>query len=104
MQEEKENSNNLMRYMSNPRAFTIRKWFYELLKVKYASHDEIIERVSSVLITEKDVENFGKLIGQVYEIGYVKAVDDYRKQIEEMGLKVSIVTPSPSSPKSPETK
>jgi hypothetical protein len=81
--------------MSNPRAFTLRKWFYELLKINYASHDTIIERVSSSLVTERDIEDFGKLIGQVYETGYRKAVDDYRKQIEDMGLKVSVVAPTP---------
>lgn len=83
--------------MSNPRAFTLRKWFYELLKIDYVAHDTIIERISSALVTERDVEDFGKLIGQVYEKGYRKAVDDYRKQVEDMGLKVSIVAP-PSTP------
>lgn len=95
MQEEQQpqKENNFIRYMSNPRAFTLRKWFYELLKIDYMAHDTIIERVSTSLVTEKDIEDFGKLIGQIYEKGYRKAVDDYRKQIEDMGLKVSIVAP-----------
>lgn len=79
--------------MANPKAFTIKKWFYELLKLNYASHDQIIERVSSTLVTEKDLEDFSKLVGQIYEAGYRKAVDDYRKQFEDMGLKVQIVAP-----------
>lgn len=94
MQEENSNSsNNIFRYMSNPKAFTLRKWFYELLKMNYASHDPIIERISTSLVTEKDLDDFGKLIGQVYETGYKKAVEDYKKQVEQMGLKVSIVNP-----------
>jgi hypothetical protein len=94
MEPEKEDGQgNLIKYMSNPRAFTLRKWFYDLLKINYIAHDNIIERVSSALVTEKDLEEFGKLIGQVFETGYKKAVDDYRKQMEEMGLKVHIVAP-----------
>jgi hypothetical protein len=89
----KEKSSSLVRYMSNPRAFTLRKWFYDLLKLNYVNHDPIIERVSTALATEKDLEDFGKLIGQVYEIGYKKAVDDYRTQIEAMGLKIHVVAP-----------
>jgi hypothetical protein len=85
--------NNMMKYMANPKAFTLKKWFYDLLKLNYSNHDQIIERVSTSLVTEKDVEDFGKLIGQVYEIGYRKAVDDYRKQLEDMGLKIQIVVP-----------
>lgn len=79
--------------MANPKAFTLKKWFYELLKLNYSAHDPIIERVSSSLVTDRDLEDFGKLIGQVYETGYRKAVDDYRKQFEDMGLKIQIVTP-----------
>lgn len=95
METEKENGqNNLIRYMSNPRAFTLRKWFYDLLKVNYVAYDNIIERVSTSLITERDLEEFGKLVGQVYETGYKKAVEDYRKQMEDMGLKVHVVAPS----------
>lgn len=93
MSENENNQNNLMRYMANPKAFTIKKWFYELLKLNYAAHDQIIERVSSSLVTEKDLNDFSKLIGQVFETGYRKAVDDYRKQFEEMGLKIQIVAP-----------
>jgi hypothetical protein len=97
LQEEKtpEGPNNLIRYMSNPRAFTLRKWFYELLKINYASHDTIIERVSSSLVTERDLEDFGKLIGQVYETGYTTknqydnfSVLDNRNPIKEYRLVV----------------
>lgn len=88
--------NNVMKYMSNPKAFTLRKWFYDLLKINYSIHDQIIERVSTSLTTEKDLEDFGKLIGQVYENGYRKAVEDYREQIEKTGLKVQLIDPEVS--------
>lgn len=97
MEEKQNGQSNLMRYMSNPRAFTLKKWFYELLHINYATHDSIIERVSTSLVTEKDLDEFGKLIGQVYETGYRKAVDDCRKQFEDMGLKVQVVPPQSNS-------
>lgn len=92
---ESENSNtqNFIRYMANPRAFTLKKWFYDLLKLDYGAHDQIIERVSGSLATEKDVADFSRLVGQVFEIGYKKAIEDYRSQLEAMGLKVHIVAP-----------
>ncbi len=80
--------------MSNPKAFTLKKWFYDLLKINYASHDTIIERISTSLTTDKDLEDFGKLIGQVYDSAYRKAVDDYREQVEKLGLKITIVNPT----------
>ena len=85
---------DFMKYASNPKVFILKKWFYDMLKINYTSHDTIIERVSCSLTTEKDLEDFGKLIGQVYETGYKKAVDDYREQIEKLGLKIEIVNPS----------
>jgi hypothetical protein len=91
--EKDKEEGNLIKYMSNPRAFTLRKWFYDLLKLNYIEHDAIIERVGTSLATQKDLEDFGKLIGQVYDIGYRKAVEDYRKEIEKLGLKVQVVAP-----------
>jgi hypothetical protein len=91
--EKDKEEGNLIKYMSNPRAFTLRKWFYDLLKLNYIEHDPIIERVGTSLATQKDLEDFGKLIGQVYDIGYRKAVEDYKKEIEKLGLKVQVVAP-----------
>lgn len=79
--------------MSNPRSFTLKKWFYELLGLQYSAHDSIIERISTSLSTEKDVEDFGKLIGQVYEVAYKRAVNDYKVEVEKLGLKVHVVAP-----------
>lgn len=90
--DQKENS-NFVKYMSNPKAFTLRRWFYDLLKVNFAAHDQTIERVSTALLTDKDLEDFGKLIGQVYETGYRKAIDDYKGQLEAMGLQVKFFNP-----------
>ena len=88
---EKEKRNNFVNYMSNPRSFTLKKWFVEILKEDYMRHDTIIERVATSLTTESDLKEFGDLITGVYEKAYKKAVDDYREQAERIGIKVSVV-------------
>lgn len=88
-----ENANNFVKYVSNPKAFTLKKWFYDLLKINYSSHDTIIERIATSLTTDKDLEDFGKLISQIYETGFRKAIEEYAKEAEKVGLKVNIVNP-----------
>ena len=78
--------------MSNPKAFTLKKWFVELLEHKYPPHDDIIERVAVSLTTENDLKQFGDLITAVFERGYRKAIDDYKGQVEKLGLKITVGT------------
>ena len=85
-----ESQNNLMKYMANPRSFILKRWFHDILRENYGPHDEIIERVATSLATDKDMEDFGKLIGQVYQTAYMKAVNEYRDQAEKMGLTVTV--------------
>ena len=88
---------NFVNYMSNPRSFTLKKWFVEILKEDYMKHDTIIERVATSLTTESDLKEFGDLITGVYEKAYKKAVSDYSEQAEKLGLKVSVVAESKKS-------
>jgi hypothetical protein len=85
-----ENKGNFVKYMSNPRCFTLKKWFSDMLKTEYQQHDEVVERISTSLLTDKDVDKFGKLIMNVYETAYKKAVEDYRVEFEKMGVKITI--------------
>lgn len=95
---------NFINYMSNPKSFTLKKWFAELLKGDYPKHDQIIERVATSITTDKDLKEFGALVINIYETAYHKAVNDYKDQAEKLGIKISIVseetTSSPSSPSS----
>lgn len=93
MTENNAQNSNFFKYMMNPRAFTLKKWFHDLLGESYAPHDTAIERVATALTTDRDVEDFGKLMTQVFEKGYRKAVEDYRKEAERLGLTVTVVSP-----------
>jgi len=85
-----------MSYMANPRSFTLKKWFSELLKTYYSeTHDQTIDRVAAALPTDADIEKFGKLMGALYESGYRKAVKDLQGQIEDLGYKVDVKAEKP---------
>jgi len=88
--EPKEKKSNFVSYMSNPRAFTLKKWFIELLQEDYPPFDTIVERISTSLTTDKDLKDFGKLITQIYEKAYRKAVEDYRSEVERLGVKINV--------------
>ena len=90
MEENPKKDSGLLKYMSNPRSFTLKKWLYELLKEKYPPHDTIVERISTSLATDQDVTDIGSLITQIYESGYLKAVADYQSQMEELGVRVTV--------------
>ena len=83
--------NNMLRYASNPRGFALKKWLSQLLEKKYPPHDTIVERVGMSLTTDSDLKDFGKLIGEVYQSGYAKAINDYKKEVEKLGIKINIV-------------
>lgn len=74
------------------RSYLVKKWLVELMQDKYAEHDQIVERVSSSLVTNKDLEDFAKFITQIYETGYKKAVTENQKQLEKLGYHVEVVT------------
>lgn len=84
---------NYASYMSNPKAFTLKKWFYDLLGRDYPPHETVIERISTSLTTQQDMEDFGKLVTQIYQTAYKKAVDDYKGQVEKLGIRVTMQKP-----------
>jgi len=82
---------NWMDFMSNPRSHYIKKTMFEVLQEKYSSNEPIIERLSVSLMTEGDLNSFLKLIRDVYETAYTKAVEDHREQLKKAGLVARIV-------------
>ena len=100
MEKEKENGSpkksSLVQYMSNPRSFTLKKWFIELLQEDYPKFDTIIERVATSLATDQDLKEFGQLVTHVYEKAYRKAVEDYRSEVERLGIKINVSAGEPN--------
>lgn len=88
---------NMTEYMQNPKGFAIRKWLADLLQSDYTAHDQIVERISASLVTQKDLEDFGKLIGCVYSAGFMKAFNDYKDQLEKLGLNINLTVEDQSN-------
>jgi hypothetical protein len=86
-----------MDYFSNPRGHYLKKTMFEVLKERYAQNEQIIERMGVTLLTESDLNAFVKMVGDIYEMAYLKAVNDHREQLQKAGLVARIV---PSEKKS----
>lgn len=78
-------------YFTNARGHHLKKAMYDVLKDRYPENEPIIERLGAVLVTESDMNNFMKLITNVYEAAYLKAVNDHKEQLHKLGLSARIV-------------
>jgi len=76
--------------LQNPKIYALKKFMAQILEQKYASHDDIISRMTHNLVTDADMMNFSKLVTDVYEAGYLKAVAEYRDQLLKLGIKVTV--------------
>lgn len=83
-----------MSYFSNVRGNYIQKCIFEILKDKYGKHQNISERISLSLLTDSDTKEFLALLMELYEVGYLKAVNDHKEQLEKLGLRAAIVQES----------
>lgn len=67
-----------------------KKWLSSILGTKSEIHNSTLERICTVMLTNKDLEDFSKLISDVYHTGYQKAMDDNKAQLEKLGYSVEI--------------
>lgn len=85
-----EKQSNLFNAM-NPLAFGVRKFFLQVLgNTRYVKHQTYIDRLATYVQTEQDYKDMGQLIAEVYETGYMKAVEEHREAIERLGYKTEI--------------
>ncbi len=75
----------------HPYRVALHKYFFELLKEKYGDHTDLLERLSHYLVTEKDLQDLGALVSDVYEVAYRKSILDYQAQLAAKGVHVSLV-------------
>lgn len=80
-----------MDYMNNPRGHYLKKTMFEILKERYSQNEQIIERLSSALTNETDLTAFIKMMADVYETAYMKAVNDHKDQLQKLGLLAKVV-------------
>lgn len=85
--------------LQNPQSIAIKKYLFEILKERYAKNEKFIDRLASNITTKEDYGDLGSFITDIYEIGFLKAVAEYKEQFEKIGMKVNIV--AEEKPKDP---
>lgn len=78
-------------YLSNAKGHYVKKSMFEVLQERYMQNEQIIDRLSVSLMTENDVKQFLKLVTDVYETAYMKAVNDHKEQLQKLGLVAKVV-------------
>lgn len=78
-------------YFSNPNSIHIKKYLYEILQDKYLDNEKFIDRMASHLIMQEDAQSFVKLAGDIFERGYVVAVDQHKEALAKIGMNVKVV-------------
>lgn len=69
---------------------TVLRYAQELLGTRFPKYQTTLLRAASTLVTQEEMNTFCKLMMELYEAGFLKATNDYRKQAEAMGLKVTV--------------
>lgn len=81
-------------YFSNPKGHILKKAMFEVLQERYSQNEQIIERLGVSLMTESDLKSFMKLVTDIYESAYIKAVNDQKEQLQKLGLIANVVSPT----------
>jgi hypothetical protein len=82
--------NNINQILQNPKTMILRKFMTQVLGNDVENYDDLLTRIGFSLITESDMSTFATMVNKIIEVGYLKAVDDYKKQLSEMGIEVSM--------------
>lgn len=75
----------------NLHATAIKKYMFDILKDRYHKNEAFIEKITGMVNTKEDYEALGSLMVDVFELGFLKAYNEYRGQLEKMGLRVGVV-------------
>jgi len=92
---------NWLEQLKNPNAVMVKGIFKQLLKDRASNYDEIAERISSTIITKKDLESFCSLISELYQTGYLESVKQHKEKLTKMGIKVTLSSEPDSPPPVP---
>jgi hypothetical protein len=77
--------------LQNPHALAIKKYLFEVLKERYSKNEKFIDRLTTTIATKEDYEGFGVFVTDLFETGFIRAVDQYKDQFAKLGMKVNIV-------------
>lgn len=87
-------------FMQNPQSTAIRKYLFEVLKERYGRNGKYVERLAASALTKEDYEALGRLVADIYEAGFMRAMDQYKEQMSKLGMRVNVV-PEKAAPAGP---
>ena len=91
----------MLPFAQNPQAVAIKRYLFEMLRDRYQKNDRYIDRLASGTVTKEDYESLGSLLADVYESGFMRAVEQYKESISRLGMRVEVVPeekPKPGKP------
>ena len=78
----------------DPYSKAIKHYMFDIMPEKYTTQtDDIIDRVVHALVTKRDAECFIRLLGDIYQAGWDKALKNVGETLEQNGLKLKITPP-----------
>jgi hypothetical protein len=83
--------------LSNPYRLAIQKYLFQILGNRYTKYHDLVQRMTHNVVTTKDATDYGQMLVEIYEVAYLKAVEDYRKNVEAHGFKIDIVPSTKNS-------
>ncbi len=86
-------ANNWSQFMQNPKGIALKKFMVQAMGDKANPYDDLITRLGTSIVTDTDLKIFGEMVNDLLSIGYNKAVDDYRQQLNKLGIEVSLIVP-----------
>ena len=86
-----QDASNWISALARPHSIPIKKYIYDIIQDRYPKHEDLLDRIASALITKNDIEGFGRLIADVYEVAYLRCVAEHSKILEQLGHKAIIV-------------
>jgi len=81
-------------FANNPHSVAIKKYLFEVLKERYRRNERYVERLAATTVVREDYEGLSTLVADLFEVGFLRAVDQYKDQIAKMGFKIDVVPES----------
>ena len=72
----------------------IKQYVQKVIPSKYTEDiDDTLSRVASNLVTKKDTEIFLQLLNEIFNSGYIRAIDATKNSLAEHGMIMELVSP-----------
>ena len=82
----------------NPYGVAIKKYLVEIVPSTFTEQtSDLVDRMVHSLVTKKDAERLIRLLGDIYQSGYDKALEATTAALEARGMKLKMLPIKPKS-------